>query len=463
MEERFVRSNSNKTIINGNNISFFYEGLALASQFYNKMGNLAVSKCCVSGSGRTLGLWVEECRRNLDILNYSQISDLLSMGFYVSSEVLEHQKNWMECYNKVKSLYKYERGGVVLPDGIDEKFGFDVIGWLESQKKYRYMHSNMFLTSRQIALLNELNYDWGTGFEILSDDSSILRNNMLMEIEAVKEELVRHREVVKRYTLEFYKAKCDKLEDWNRKITKILRIKAGQEETNKEIYEWISSYLDKDAWLTKEQRLMFSALDIKKPIPEIYLPKEMRDIAEKAEEDVKAYIAKQKSIHDYKSLVHRTNESKRKHWIYNEDNYKKGLEVCKSYMSEGRSYLIEPHGNKTAEYSVLREFLTAAREAYSRGILNSEKIEDLNKLNMVWDEDYSNGDRISYFWMGMFLEHQNYFNKNGKLLVHNSSMISSDGRKMGPWISSQRRAYKSDKLNATQIDLLRSINIIKSK
>ena len=84
--------------------------------------------------------------------------------------------------------------------------------------------------------------------------------------------------------------------------------------------------------------------------------------------------------------------------------------------------------------------------------LNTNKIELLNKLGMDWSP-------IESQWKTKYNLAKEYHNENGNLLIPDK-YVTSDGTKLGRWISTQRNYYKKGKLPEDKIDLLEKIDMV---
>ncbi len=85
--------------------------------------------------------------------------------------------------------------------------------------------------------------------------------------------------------------------------------------------------------------------------------------------------------------------------------------------------------------------------------LTDEQIEQLNEIGMSWE--YRNTDA----WENHYSEAKQYFEAHGDLLVPRD-YVGTDGKKLNPWIITQRRYRTSGKLTQEQIDRLSSIGMV---
>lgn len=87
------------------------------------------------------------------------------------------------------------------------------------------------------------------------------------------------------------------------------------------------------------------------------------------------------------------------------------------------------------------------RKSYQNGSLSDEKIRRLEEIGIQWDSVLTRN------WMTKYRLARQYYEEYGNLNVR-SNYKTSDGTKLGVWISSQREKYGKGLLNAEQIELL---------
>ncbi len=85
--------------------------------------------------------------------------------------------------------------------------------------------------------------------------------------------------------------------------------------------------------------------------------------------------------------------------------------------------------------------------------LTAEQIEQLNEIGMSWEHRNTNA------WESHYSEAKQYFEAHGNLLVPDD-YVEADGKKLNPWITTQRRYRTLGKLTQEQIDRLSSIGMV---
>ncbi|NFE94368.1 helicase associated domain-containing protein [Clostridium botulinum] len=139
-------------------------------------------------------------------------------------------------------------------------------------------------------------------------------------------------------------------------------------------------------------------------------------------------------------------------WDIFEHKWDTGFSYAREYYKKYRNL------NITIGYIIddfkLGRWIGDQRENYKSGILNQERIELLNSIEMIWD-------MVEYQWdIGLNYATQ-YYQKYGNLAVIISYTI--DDFKLGQWISHQRNNYKSGILSQEKIKYLNTIGMIWNK
>ncbi len=146
------------------------------------------------------------------------------------------------------------------------------------------------------------------------------------------------------------------------------------------------------------------------------------------------------------------------------DNYIKSIDLDWYNMYEKLKEYYNEFGNinvpinyKTSDGFLLGHWLSNIRNSIKnpsmKGMrLNTNKIELLNKLGMDWSP-------IESQWKRKYKLAKEYYNENGNLLIPDK-YVTSDGTKLGRWISTQRSYYKKGRLPEDKKDLLEKINMV---
>ena len=107
---------------------------------------------------------------------------------------------------------------------------------------------------------------------------------------------------------------------------------------------------------------------------------------------------------------------------------------------------------ETESGEALGTWVSTQRNNYSKGKLDKEKIELLEKIGMSWNRDISR-------WEEGYKYSYEYKTEFGNINVP-AEYLSRDGFALGAWISNQRRKYKNNKLTESQISRLEALGIV---
>lgn len=125
--------------------------------------------------------------------------------------------------------------------------------------------------------------------------------------------------------------------------------------------------------------------------------------------------------------------------------------LAAKYYSENGNLLI-PLKYITTDKIKLGYWIGTQRRNYKENKLSEEKINLLEKIGMVWNPY----DLQWYEYYNLLVK---YYNENGNSLVP-LRFITKDNKKLGSWVSTQRRNYKDNKLSEEKIELLEKVEMI---
>ncbi len=138
----------------------------------------------------------------------------------------------------------------------------------------------------------------------------------------------------------------------------------------------------------------------------------------------------------------------RMHWL---DYYK----LVKDYYEEHKDLNIR-RDYVTESGSKLGVWLNKQRKLYTKNELDDTKIKLLEKLNITWEIPNNSNDKK---WDEGYMHAREYYIQNGDLNVA-KHYISSDGFKLGNWLSLQQQYYHSHLLTDLEIFMLDEIGMI---
>ena len=103
----------------------------------------------------------------------------------------------------------------------------------------------------------------------------------------------------------------------------------------------------------------------------------------------------------------------------------------------------------------LGKWIKTQRTNYKNNILSKERIQMLEKIGMAWDCNFNK-------WQRMYNLAQEYYKKNGDLLIPEDYIVIINDEKisLGIWLVFQRQYYKKNKLSKEKIEMLKSIGMV---
>lgn len=141
--------------------------------------------------------------------------------------------------------------------------------------------------------------------------------------------------------------------------------------------------------------------------------------------------------------------------VREQDRWQEYFSAAESYAQEF-GHLCVPNAYVSPDGVKLGKWLgtlKVQRKRAGRGrYLTPDRIAALDRLGMVWDVD-------KFQWERKFQTAKNYFQEHGDLEVP-TRYETSDGVRLGVWIQSVRRDYKTGRLDRTKIQRLEAIGMV---
>ena len=126
------------------------------------------------------------------------------------------------------------------------------------------------------------------------------------------------------------------------------------------------------------------------------------------------------------------------------------FEAAKRFYEENGHLNIQA-GYVTADGLKLGQWFRTMRQAHNDGTLSEDKEHRLKEIGMKWDSF------IMRNWLEKYRLAKAYYAEHGNSDIK-SSYTTSDGTKLGTWVSTQRYAYQKGTLTDEQIELLKKID-----
>ncbi|MBO4616395.1 MAG: helicase associated domain-containing protein [Lachnospiraceae bacterium] len=137
-------------------------------------------------------------------------------------------------------------------------------------------------------------------------------------------------------------------------------------------------------------------------------------------------------------------------WSVSYDRWFKNYALAKRYYIENGDLLV-PQMYTTDNGEKLGFWVGLQRKQYKAGRLSKEKIMLLEKIGILWEVNVEQ-------WNEYYALASEYYKERGNLLVP-LNYKTSDNKRLGAWISYQRKSFKSGKLSEDRIELLEQIGM----
>ena len=137
-------------------------------------------------------------------------------------------------------------------------------------------------------------------------------------------------------------------------------------------------------------------------------------------------------------------------WDSNKDRWQTGYEHAQAYYRKNGDLNVPQDYICTDGYT-LNNWIASQRKAYKNGKLSGERIDLLNGIGMVWNQNDSK-------WDNGFRYAASYCKRGGGLPIP-QTFITQDGYPLGEWVRSQKRRYRSGRLESDKVRKLAEIGV----
>lgn len=500
------------TIKNSNKIKYSWDEIyCSAVTYYKEHGDLFISSNYIDSLGYPLGKWIKKQRKDkkVGLLTIEQIEKLNNIGMIWYSCNTLTKISWEKAYEYAKEYY-LEYGDLLVKRNYITKDGYKLGRWINTQRTYKVKGA---LSNEKIKLLDSIGMVWiinpdqeriewlvsfdcakkyleknhNLNIDLLfkTDDTYPKANYCLGRWLSYQKFLYHHKQLSK--------DKVEKLNDlnidWrlNNKLSWDLTYQIAKQYyeehgnlTSSYDYKTDNSYYVEGFnlydWLVRQRVKLNNGTLSKKRIDklneigmiwnlndknwnEMYKYLKLILIDEKSVDlntlkKIKRWLSTQKHLYVTGELdSDRTNKLfqlginleilEKKTW---NDSYEYAKKYYEKYgnISISTSYICED-GYR------LGQWINNVKNAYRSGKLEQEKIELLEKLDIVWDRNPSE-------WDIYFDKAKNYYKEYGDLNIE-KSYVTEDGYKLGQWLYRQKLNRNSNFLSNEKINRLESIGI----
>lgn len=420
---------------------------SVAKRYYETHGNLEVEKRYITEEGYSLGIWLNTQRlvnagKSRGILTDEQVEKLNAIGMRWESV---RDIAWEKFYTAAKEYFAEH--GNLLPAVTDKAYhGVKLAQWVAQLRSSRKSGSgSAYLTDERIKLLDEIGIVWDV-------PDYLFEKNYAALLEYYKEN--------GNADVPCYYVTADglRLGSWVSNIrSRRKKIGQGAELTDEQIkrldeldFSWNGQH--KDTW----DKAYLAACEYKKKNGDLKVP-----VAYVTVDGIKLGVWIRRQIDIGENLSTEKKEKLLALGVNFEktDSWEVRYALAKAYYEE--------HGNLDipSKYKAngiwLSKWVNEQRQVYigNRGNkrLTDDQISRLSAIGMVWDNSIEK--RNLDVWEWRYAEAKRYFDTHGDLIVP-TDYVGLDGKKLGTWITAQRRYYAEGKLKKDQIDRLSAIGMI---
>lgn len=417
-----------------------------AKEYYHANGDLDVPKRYLTPDGYTLGAWINTQRlvhagKTGGKLSDAQIQKLDAIGMRWDSA---RDVAWERYYAAAKAYFE-EHGDLLVNAGDNNYHGVSLGRWIAQLRGYRKNGiQSAFLTEQRIQALDAIGMVWDV-FDYL----------WLRYYTACAEYSREHGNLD--VPLKFVSADGTKLGQW---INNIRNARKRTDTTYRLLPEQIQAL---DAlgmlWDKKGDRLWqkgyHEAVKYRREhgnldVPTMYKSTDGYRLG--------AWISDQREKVGMPERRKKMLDEIGMIWK-KPDSWEVRYALAKAYYDEHGNLNIPPQYK--AEGIWLSKWVNEQRQIYigNRGDkrLTADQIARLSAIGMTWDNSIERKSREA--WEARYTEAKRYFDTYGHLTVP-ADYIGTDGKRLNPWLLTQRRAFASGKLSEEQISRLSAIGML---
>ncbi len=400
---------------------------AAAKRFYESEGHLDIQVGYITEDGLKLGRWFRSMRdmHREGTLSEEKTELLESIGMKWDSQIM---RNWLEKYRLAKEYYE-THGNLNIKVKYETSDGTKLGTWISTQRSHYF---NGVLTDEQIELLEKIgmvwNRDdsrWETGFrcaqKYVEDGGDI---NALPENHLIDDFNLTRWIRIQRDRKKNDKLSADRIE----KLESLgLKWQVLEPAWNQKFDQAQQYFIEHGDLLVPQH---YETADGFKLGTWLQNQRTKRRTGKLCDER----ISKLESI----GMVWSSEELYWENGIVHAEMYKKefgDLAVPQKYVA--------PDGYN------LGTWLQTVRKNYRNGKLSQEKIDQLERLGVVWDPNQQ-------LWLRGYIHAESYYQEHGDIST-GKDYVSDDGYRLGQWLVHQRQDYKAGKMKADRVEMLKRI------
>lgn len=400
----------------------FDRNVELLKKYREEHGSLFMTKNYTTADGVALATWctnIRKLQRNRK-LPENRFKILDDMGFLWDVD----EAVWEEGYKHAKAYYE-AHGDIYVSRRYICEDEYKLGQWLATQRSIRLGRRSGIITEEKIRKLNELHMDWSDRSrdhfeEYLVAYKKHAENggNSILPLSYVTEDGLKLGKWCSVVRSQYHRGVLNR--------SKEIRLKEAGFVFHSFPYAWYVHWQKARRYFEN-----YGSLLMKK----VYL--------EPGEETLSQWVNAQRR--EYRKENHGTLNAEQVklleelnietgNWV--EVVFNKGIEALRDYVKKYGDTLV-PNDFVTADGFGLGGWIAAQKTYYKNNKLTAYKIRAFNELGMIWENLETVKARL--YWDVMYKEAEKYSAEHGSIAKISTSFVTKEGKKLGSWISQQRR------------------------
>ena len=397
------------------------QGIQKLEEYRSEKGDLLVRQSHVTSDGFKLGSWVSSRRKRRDKLSKEKIKQLDDMGFVWDVD----ERTWQQGIRKLEE-YRSEQGDLLVRQSHVTSDGFKLGIWVSCRRTEK---SRDKLSKEKIKQLDDMGFVW--------------------DAEEQK-----------------WQQGIQKLEEYRSEQGDLLVRQSHVTSDGFKLGIWVSYRRKRRDKLSKEKIKQLDDMGFVWDVDECTWQQGIRKLEEYRSEQGDLLVRQSHVTSDgFKLGIWVSYRRKRRDklskekikqlddmgfvWDVDECTWQQGIRKLEEYRSEQGDLLVR-QSHVTSDGFKLGIWVSCRRTEKSRDKLSKEKIKQLDDMGFVWDAEEQK-------WQQGIQKLEEYRSEKGDLLVRQSH-VTSDGFKLGSWVSSRRK--RRDKLSKEKIKQLDDMGFV---
>lgn len=402
----------------------------LAKRYYEKNGHSDIPAAFVTEDGIALGAWLRGVKNQYrsGTLSAERIEKLESIGVKWDPVLA---RNWANCYELAKEYYE-KHGDLNINAHYVTDDGIKLGTWISSQ---RYNFKKGTITDEQKRLLDEIGMSWhrfsgkwDAAYEY-AEEYAVSHDGVLDPAAAYVTD--------DGFALGVWvTSQRKKYADGKLKPMQIKRLEALKISWDVQEKSWQNGFEHAKAYYMENGDLN---------VPGQYVCKDGYKLG--------VWIANQRTKYRSGKLTEERSNALEKlgmKWDTLKDRWQTGFDHAAEYFHEKGDLKVSQDYVCSDGY-LLSSWIASQRKAYRSGKLSDERIKLLNAIGMIWNQNLSKWDNGYRYAID--------YCKHGGCMPIPQTYVTSEGYPLGEWVRSQKRRYRSGRLESEKIRKLEEIGV----